>query len=111
MADGKPFNFISPTLNVTLCDGTSKLFVDCTNWELQNLDPTTVLDLAPRLTAEYGMSPDYVQTVMADYIIQTVGKEAIDQQYGLKQPKYFVATTKHYSWPKATGEVFFLQYR
>ncbi|KAH8081991.1 pyridoxal phosphate-dependent transferase [Cristinia sonorae] len=104
MAPGAPFSYIAPTFKVQLCDGTEKLFTDCSVWELLNLDVATVLDLAPRLTSEYGMSSDYVQKVMADYIIQTVTKEKLDAKYGIeKKPQYFVASTKHYSWPKGAA--------
>lgn len=104
MAPGAPFDYISSSFKVKLCDGTEKLFTDCDVWELLNLEPTTVLDLAPRLTSDYGISSDYAQSVMADYIIQTVTKEKLDNQYGIeKKPQYLVASTKHYSWPKGAG--------
>lgn len=106
MAPGAPFDYVSRSFKVKLCDGTEKLFVECQTWDLLNLDPTTVLDLAPRLTSEYGISSDYVQSVMAKYIIQTITKENLDVQFGIeKKPQYFVASTKHYSWPKGAGEL------
>lgn len=105
MEPGAPFDYISSSFKVKLCDGTEKLFVDCLTWDLLNLDPTTVLDLAPRLTIEYAMSSDYVQSVMTKYIIQTVTKEKLDEVYGVEnKPQYFVASTKHYSWPKGAGK-------
>ena len=105
MVPGAPFEYISPTFKVKLCTGEEKLFVTCEIWDLLNLDPTTVLDLAPRLTSEYGISSDYVQSVMAKYIIQTVTKEKLDDQYGIeKKPLYLIASTKHYSWPKGAGK-------
>ncbi|THH28150.1 hypothetical protein EUX98_g6038 [Antrodiella citrinella] len=108
MAPGAPFHYISPTFRVRLCsdepESEGKLFADCDTWELLNLDPTTVLDLAPRMTSEYGMSSPYVQKVMADYIIQTVAKDKLDKQFDIeKAPVYFASSTSHYSWPKCAA--------
>ncbi len=107
MAPGAPFNYIASTFHVKLCTEEKKLFADCTTWELLNLDPAVVLDLSGRLTTEYGMSTDYVQKVMTDYIIQTVGKDALEKQFGITIPAcYYVATTQHYSWPKGAGKLY-----
>ncbi|PSS37347.1 hypothetical protein PHLCEN_2v824 [Hermanssonia centrifuga] len=104
MALGAPFNYIASTFHVKLCTGEEKLFMNCSTWELLNLDPAVVLDLSGRLTTEYGMSTDYVQKVMTDYIIQTVGKDALEKQFGITIPTcYYVAATQHYSWPKGAA--------
>ncbi|TCD62789.1 hypothetical protein EIP91_006407 [Steccherinum ochraceum] len=108
MDPGAPFHYISPTFRVRLCSDDSeaegKLFSACDTWELLNLAPSTVLDLAPRLTTEYGMSSDYVQKVMAEFIVQTVTKDRLDMQFGIeKPPVYFASSTKHYSWPKCAA--------
>ena len=108
MAPGAPFHYISPTFRVRLCsddpDSEGKLFSACDTWELLNLAPSTVLDLAPRLTSEYGVSSDYVQKIMAEYIVQTVTKDKLDKQFDIDRPPvYFAGSTKHYSWPKCAG--------
>lgn len=80
------------------------LFRDCSPWQLLNLTATTVLDIPARLTEQYGMSTSYIEQVMEDYIIQTVGKDKLMKEFGIeKQPQFFVSTTKHYSWPKGAG--------
>ncbi|KAG5762728.1 hypothetical protein H9Q72_009164 [Fusarium xylarioides] len=54
-----------------------------------------------RLTSEYAISATFLQTALHDYLIQTVGKEYVDQKFGITKPaKFFVSATKHYSWPK-----------
>ncbi|KOS20616.1 L-tyrosine decarboxylase [Escovopsis weberi] len=80
-----------------------KPFKDLTTWELLNLRPTTILELPIRLTEEYSISPTSLQDALRKFSIQTVGKEYFerDDTFGLKGTgKFFVSSTKHYSWPK-----------
>lgn len=107
MAPGGPLNRIAESFQVTLCGGGSKLFNECSTWELLNLTPDTVLDLERRVTQDFGFSKKYYQKVMGDHIIQTISKDSLLSQYGIEPPQYFVATTKHYSWPKGAGSSFF----
>ncbi|KAH9946461.1 pyridoxal-dependent decarboxylase domain protein [Amylocystis lapponica] len=80
-----------------------KLFKDCSTWELLNLRASTVLSLPARLTAQFGVSPTFVQDAMTEYDVQTVGKQSVEVKYGVKEPRGFVARTKHYSWPKGAA--------
>ncbi|KDQ06694.1 hypothetical protein BOTBODRAFT_70842 [Botryobasidium botryosum FD-172 SS1] len=103
IAPGAPLSFVSGTFRVTLCTGVEKLYKDCTTWELLNLTPDVILDLPDRLQKEYRISSEGLTKIMSDYIIQTVGKDVLEKQFGVKLGKYFVATTKHYSWPKGAA--------
>ena len=110
MAPGAPFEFIGPTFKIPLCTGEEKMFLDCTNWDLLNLTSDAVLDLAPRLTAEYDLSADYVRKIMGNYIIQTITKDVLQKEFGIEHsPQMFVATTKHYSWPKGAGSSYYVK--
>lgn len=62
-----------------------------------------ILDLPDRLQREYKISSESLQNTMTDYVIQTVGKDALERQFDVKTGKYLIATTKHYSWPKSAG--------
>jgi len=42
---------------------------------------------------------------MDKFGIQSRGKDAIERDFGIKNPaQYFVANTRHYSWPKGAGK-------
>ncbi|CAG8514963.1 uncharacterized protein OCT59_017920 [Rhizophagus irregularis] len=99
--DGSVANLESICFKVELADGKIKLLKDCSTWELLNLKPTTILDIPDRLSKEYGMSPDFLQNALNDYIIQTIGKEYLEKKFGIENPiLYFASATMHYSWPK-----------
>ncbi|RKK49227.1 hypothetical protein BFJ67_g6992 [Fusarium oxysporum f. sp. cepae] len=104
MAEGAPLNFltrIEPPFKVSTCKGEEKPFAELSTWELLNLKPTAILQIPTRLTSEYAISATFLQTALKDYLIQTVGKEYVDQKFGITKPaKFFVSATKHYSWPK-----------
>ena len=95
---------IQPPFTVELCNGQKKAFMKCTVWELLNLKPSTVLDLPRQLYKTYGISQSFLQESMRPYLIQTVGKDYLEKVFEIKKPgQIFVATTKHYSWPKGGG--------
>lgn len=88
-----------------------------TTWELLNLKSETILDIPSRLKEEFNISPEFLESVMHKYSVQTVGKDAIEseyttpgilngniKEYRMVSPKCTVASTRHYSWPKASGE-------
>ncbi|CAG8810630.1 3088_t:CDS:1, partial [Gigaspora rosea] len=94
-------SFIGPLFKVELANGSKKLIKNCTTCELLNLKPTTVLDIPKRLYQNYGMMPQFLQTALYDYTIQTVGKDYLEEKFGItKPPLYFISSAKHYSWPK-----------
>lgn len=78
--------------------------MDCSTWELLNLKPSTVLDIPDRLANEYGISQTALGAALKDYSIQTLGKDKLEEKFGVKKPaQFFVGATKHYSWPKGAG--------
>ncbi|KAL7272691.1 hypothetical protein RUND412_004487 [Rhizina undulata] len=96
-----PLGFIAETFKVHTCVGKEKLFKDLTVWEMLNLKVTTILDIPERLYKEYAISSAFLQKVMEKYTIQTVGKDALEKEFGIDKPiQYFVTQTRHYSWPK-----------
>lgn len=107
MKPGKPLEFIADTFEVSLPASPSdrKLFSALNTWELLNLTSQTILDIPERLQDEYGITPTYLETVLNDYIVQTRGKQAVEQEWGIENtPRYYISSTKHYSWPKGAGE-------
>jgi hypothetical protein len=100
-----PLAFLSSAFKVELCSGESKLFTECSTWELLNLKPSTVLNIPTQLYEEFGISQTALTNAFTDFLIQTVGKDFLEKQFNVTStPCIFVGTTKHYSWPKGAGE-------
>ena len=103
-----PLEFITNTFR--LRDDDPKLFKDLTPWELLNIPPGVVLEIPDRLRSIYGITSQFLQTNLKQYLVQTVGKDSkIFQKFNTAETKlnemaYFVSTAKHYSWPKAAGK-------
>ncbi|KAF8761189.1 Pyridoxal-dependent decarboxylase conserved domain [Rhizoctonia solani] len=66
-------------------------------------NPETVFDIPERLQSEYAISAGALSTALNPYLIQTCGKDVLEKKFGKKPSKYFVGTTKHYSWPKGAA--------
>ncbi|EPQ53147.1 PLP-dependent transferase, partial [Gloeophyllum trabeum ATCC 11539] len=98
-----PLAFAYGTFQVCTCTGQTKLFKDCTIWELLNLTPDTVLGLPIQLSCQFGVSSAFVEEAMQDYDVQSVGKDELVHQHGLSQPVYFISKARHYSWPKGAA--------
>jgi hypothetical protein len=97
-------HFISHSFHIDTCKGEKKLFTKLDNWELLNLKPTDVLDIPQRLTREYGISPTFMEKVLAEYSIQETGKDVLEREFEMKPAQYLLSTTRHYSWPKGAGK-------
>lgn len=96
---------VDPPFLVKNCKGEEKPFVEFDTWELLNLKPSTVLELPTRLTDEYSITAQFLQDALKPYLIQTVGKDYLERCFDVeKTSKFFVSTTKHYSWPKGGGK-------
>ncbi|KAF8877174.1 pyridoxal-dependent decarboxylase domain protein [Infundibulicybe gibba] len=94
----------STPFRIKTCSGVKKQFLDCTIWELMNLQPKTVLDLPIKLYKKYGISQTFLQTSLSPYSTQTLGKDYIEKALGVqKSPVIMVGATKHYSWPKGAA--------
>ncbi|CAG8594035.1 11224_t:CDS:2 [Dentiscutata erythropus] len=99
-------SFIDKSFTIELANGSVKLFKDCTTWELLNFKPTTVLNIPERLYQKYGITSQFLQASLNDYTIQTVGKDYLEQKFGITKPSlYFASSTHHYSWPKGCAIV------
>lgn len=101
--------FVKSSFKVPLTKQGGKLvkFVDASTNELLNLKPEVVLDLPRRLSREFGLSPEFIDTSVAPYLVQTIGREPLERRYGIrKPPKFIVSKMNHYSWPKGAGEYF-----
>jgi hypothetical protein len=103
--DDGPLNIIPESFSVRTCQGRLAKFRDLSTWELLNLKPKTILDIPEQLHDQFGITPDWLQTALDRYNIQTVGKDALETHFNMDKPgQYFVASTRHYSWPKTAGE-------
>jgi hypothetical protein len=97
--------YLKDKFKIQLCDGTEKLFMECTTWELLNLKPSTILNIATALYNNFGVSQTALTAAMRNYTIQTVGKDALEKHFKIENPpQMFVGATKHYSWPKGAGK-------
>lgn len=103
-----PLNFLAhadPPFLVENCKGEKKPFTELDTWELLNLKPSTVLELPTRLTNEYSITAQFLQDALKPYLIQTVGKDYLERCFDIETSgKFFLSTTKHYSWPKGGGK-------
>ena len=73
-------------------------------WQLLNLAPDVVLSIPDQLQNLHGITPAFLADALAPYLVQTAGKEKLMQMCNVEsEPQYFIASTKHYSWPKAAG--------
>ena len=104
MKEGGPLAFIADTFKIQPCVGEKTLLKDLKTWELLNLKPKTILDIPERLYDEYHISPDFLDSVMKHYGVQSTSKTTLEQEFGVGEVKYFVSNTRHYSWPKSAGE-------
>lgn len=99
--------FLKGMFRVQTCDGTEKLFSDCSTWELLNLKPSTVLNIPTMLYKKFGVSQNTLTKVLADFSIQTLGKDVLEKRFQIdadNAAQLLVGTTKHYSWPKGAGK-------
>lgn len=107
-----PLSFLAhadPPFLVENCKGEQKPFVELDTWELLNLKPSTVLDLPTRLADEYSITAQFLQDALKPYLVQTVGKDYLERCFDIdKSGKFFVSTTKHYSWPKGGGKYMYI---
>ncbi|CAG8622345.1 11682_t:CDS:2 [Ambispora leptoticha] len=64
------------------------------------------LNIPERLYQKHGIKSQFLQTVFNDYSIQTLGKDYLEQKFGITKPSlYLISTTKHYSWPKGCANL------
>lgn len=104
MALDGPLANVGKTFTVTNAQNKEDLLVNTSTWDLLNLKVETILDLPDRLNRNYGISSKYLEKVLDDYGIQSLGKDQIEKQFGIEKPaQYMLSSTRHYSWPKGAG--------
>jgi hypothetical protein len=101
--------FLSNSFKVPTCQGEEKLLSQFTTWELLNIRPYDVLNIPDRLYSDYSISPTFLQNALTPYIIQEIGKDndLLENRFGrenINRIAYVTSATRHYSWPKGTGE-------
>lgn len=100
-----PLANVGKTFTVANAQNKEDLMINMSTWDLLNLKVETILDLPDRLNRDYGISSKYLEKVMDEYGIQSLGKDAIEKQFGIeKQAQYMLSSTRHYSWPKGAGK-------
>ena len=106
MREGGPLEFVANRFNIQTCKAEtgSKLFMELDTWELLNPTPRVILDIPERLHSEFHISASFLDGVMREYGIQSVGKSKLEREYDVRDMVYYLANTRHYSWPKAGGE-------
>lgn len=103
--EGK-LNFIGDSFKVSFWDKKDQKFKeellrDMDTWTLLNLHPETVLDLPEKLNKDYGISNHFLEGALKKFHIQTIGRGPLEDAHMQKNPaQYFLAKTRHYSWPK-----------
>ncbi|KAE8153195.1 PLP-dependent transferase [Aspergillus avenaceus] len=103
--NGGPLYFIGDRFTVKV-DGHEKLYRELTNWELLNLPSDLILNIPQQLYDRFGISGKFLETVIDNYNVQTAGRRALEEQYGITQEnsiQYFISKTRHYSWPKGAA--------
>lgn len=100
-----PLANVGKTFTVVNAQNKEDLMINMSTWDLLNLKVETILDLPDRLNRDYGISSKYLEKVMDEYGIQSLGKDAIEKHFGIeKQAQYMLSSTRHYSWPKGAGK-------
>ncbi|KAE8143547.1 pyridoxal phosphate-dependent transferase [Aspergillus pseudotamarii] len=96
-----PLGFIANEFQVTTCVGEEKLFKDLGVWELLNLKPDVILGMGDALYRQFGITSKFLEEALTPFTIQTTGKDVLEREFRITKPaKYFLAQTRHYSWPK-----------
>ena len=107
MEEGNPLAFVPKNFTVRTCQNELKEFRELSLWELLNLKPKTILDIPEQLHVKHQITPSFLQGALNDFNIQTRGKDALEQHFGIDSescaPTRMVSSTRHYSWPKGGG--------
>ncbi|KAK4224626.1 pyridoxal phosphate-dependent transferase [Podospora fimiseda] len=98
-----PLKFLStvePPFTFETCNGGSKPFVSLSKDELLNLTPSKILSIPTILGEKYSITPNFLQSALKPFLIQSTGKEKLEKKYDINPGKFMISATKHYSWPK-----------
>ncbi|GAT21294.1 group II decarboxylase [Aspergillus luchuensis] len=104
MDEGGPLHFLTtaqPPFEIQDANRIRRPFKDLEGWDLLNLPPSEVLDLPTRLAREYGISPAFLEYALKNYLVQTIGMKPLERAFNIQEPaRFFISSTRHYSWPK-----------
>ncbi|KAF5326606.1 hypothetical protein D9611_000881 [Ephemerocybe angulata] len=105
MAPSHPLHFLSKIFTVPLPSNPAIDVPLCflSTWELLNLRPADILSIPDRLTREHNVSTHFLETTLSKYLVQSTGMAGLGAWGVDKSPKFLVASTKHYSWPKGVA--------
>jgi vitellogenic carboxypeptidase-like protein len=79
-----------------------KLLVDCTVWQLLNLDSDQIMALPGEVVKLCNLEDGEIDDYMAPYLLQNRGLIDYARKYPqIANVRVFVPATKHYSWPKS----------
>lgn len=95
------------SMTVPLPTGGDGVLIELDGWQILNLSTDVILDLAPRLTSEYGIDATVVSDATAPYSVQNVGLVEFYRRF-LEDAQPMVSfgpSTMHYSWPKGAAIV------
>ncbi len=80
----------------------SKRLLDCSEWELFNINPDETAELPDSIIEMCGLKNNELDKYLAPYLLQNVGLAWYSSRYPLtSRIQVIVPATRHYSWPKA----------
>lgn len=80
-----------------------KKLVDCTEWQLLNIDSSEIMDLPENMIHMCNLSSGELDTYLAPFLLQNIGLMEYTRIYpSISNVKILVPATYHYSWPKAS---------
>lgn len=82
--------------------GKEYKLVDMNSWQLLNIKTEHILDLTQRITDNYNIDSDTLNSALEPYLLQSSGFVDFNNKYlnGIGAPIVAGTATKHYSWPK-----------
>ena len=75
--------------------------LDCTTWELLNLDVDDVCSMSEGVKNAAGVSMEDLTKILESYTLVGMGCMNFMKEHHIKSPVFCSPATNHYSWPKA----------
>ncbi|MCC5907003.1 MAG: hypothetical protein JJU13_12385 [Balneolaceae bacterium] len=90
---------------VTMANGKTKKLIELTSWEQLNLSVDEILAIPGRITRQFAISSDEINSAMNNYNIQNIGFDEIKtfMDTDIQQPVIMAPSNMHYSWPKSAA--------
>ncbi|KAN0047308.1 hypothetical protein ACTA71_001690 [Dictyostelium dimigraforme] len=94
----------SKGLTITLVDGkTNKLLIECSNWELSNLNGDTSVKLPYQISLECNLPIEIVFDIIRKYHLTSVGALKFFTDNQINQPLFLIPSSAHYCFKKAVS--------